>query len=262
MKSINISLLLILAAGLLFTGCQSSQKKDSTDTMDKSTSQHNTLTDAEKQDGWVLLFDGESTDGWRGYKKDNFPKAWVIDDGALHIQGSGRGELGAEDGGDIIYDDKKFSDFHMKLEWKVAKGANSGIFYRGEELEEFDYIWKTAPEMQVLDNKNHPDAKLGRNGNRKSSSLYDLIPAQPQNANPYGEWNKVEVIAKGKHIIHKQNGVEVVEYNVGSARMDSLIQISKWAEYENWGDFATTGYIGLQDHGNDVWFRNIKIKEL
>lgn len=221
----------------------------------------NTLTAKEKEDGWMLLFDGESTEGWRGYKKESFPVAWNIDNDALHIQGSGRGEAGAKDGGDIVYD-KEFADFHLKIEWMVDSAANSGILYRGKE--KFDYIWKTAPEMQVLDNKHHPDAKLGKNGNRQAGSLYDLIPADPQNFKGHGTWNQAEVIAKGNDIVHIQNGDTVVQYTIGSDEMAKLIANSKWADIgnDNWGKIAPKGFIALQDHGDDVWFRNIKIKQL
>jgi hypothetical protein len=221
----------------------------------------NTLTAQEKADGWKLLFDGKSTEGWRGYKKESFPVAWNVDKNALHIQGSGRGEAGAQDGGDIVYN-QEFADFHLKVEWMVDSAANSGILYRGKE--EFDYIWKTAPEMQVLDNKHHPDAKLGKNGNRKAGSLYDLIAADPQNFKGHGTWNQAEVIAKGNDIVHIQNGDTVVQYTIGSEQMANLIANSKWADIGNddWGKIAAKGYFALQDHGDDVWFRNIKIKEM
>jgi hypothetical protein len=143
----------------------------------EETAAPNTLTEKEKADGWKLLFDGESAEGWRGYGKETFPAAWEVTDGTLHIQGSGRGEAGAEEGGDILYDEK-FGNFHLKLEWKISEGGNSGIFYLGQESPEYDFIWKTAPEMQVLDNERHPDAMLGKDGNRQSGSLYDLIPAE------------------------------------------------------------------------------------
>ncbi|MGM0581064.1 MAG: 3-keto-disaccharide hydrolase [Bacteroidota bacterium] len=222
----------------------------------------NSLTKKEKEEGWKLLFDGKTTEGWRGYKKESFPAAWNIDKNALHIQGSGRGEAGAQDGGDIVYE-KEFADFHLKLEWLVDSAANSGILYRGKE--KYDYIWKTAPEMQVLDNKHHPDAKLGKDGNRKAGSLYDLIPAEPQNFKGHGTWNKAEIIAKGNDIVHIQNGDTIVQYTIGSDEMAELIADSKWAELEendDWGNIAPKGYIALQDHGDDVWFRNIKIKEM
>ena len=267
MKKANNWFMLALAAGVMFS-CQSAQNSGEEESSDASDSApevvaDNTLTEAEVADGWMLLFDGQSTDGWRGYRKDFVPQAWRIDDGAIQIQGSGRGELGAEQGGDIIYAAKAFGDFHLKIEWRVDSAANSGIFYRGQESEDFNYIWKTSPEMQVLDNVNHPDASKGTNGNRQSSSLYDLIAASPQNSKPFGNWNQVEVLARGNEIRHIQNGDTVVSYTIGSERMDSLIAISKWPnENPNWREIASEGYIGLQDHGDNVWFKNIKLKEL
>jgi hypothetical protein len=221
----------------------------------------NTLTEAEKADGWVLLFDGKTSNGWRGFKKDHFPAGWEIVDGTLHMIGSGRGEAGASDGGDIIYD-KEFQNFTLSLEWKISEGGNSGIFYLGQEGD-YDFIWKTAPEMQVLDNDKHPDAKLGKDGNRQAGSLYDLIPAKPQNAKPVGEWNQVEITVYKGTVVHKQNGVNVVEYHLWTPEWNELVAGSKFPELnKDWANVASKGYIGLQDHGDDVWFRNIKIKEL
>lgn len=220
----------------------------------------NGLTEAEKEEGWVSLFDGTTSTGWRGYKKDHFPAAWQVVDGTIHMIGSGRGEAGDQDGGDILYD-KQFQNFTLSLEWKISEGGNSGIFYLGQE--ELDYIWKTAPEMQVLDNENHPDAKLGKDGNRQSGSLYDLIPAKPQNAKPVGEWNKVEITVYKGTVVHNQNGVNVVEYHLWTPEWNEMVAGSKFPSLnKDWANVAAKGYIGLQDHGDDVWFRNIKIKEL
>jgi len=220
----------------------------------------NALTQAEKDDGWVLLFDGKTSEGWRGYKKDYFPSAWQIVDGTIYMIGSGRGEAGDKEGGDIIFD-KVFQNFTVSLEWKISEGGNSGIFYLGEE--ELDFIWKTAPEMQILDNEKHLDANLGKDGNRQAGSLYDLIPAKPQNAKPVGEWNQVEITVFKGLVIHKQNGKKVVEYHLWTPKWNELVAGSKFpALNPDWADVASKGYFGLQDHGDDVWFRNIKIKEL
>lgn len=216
----------------------------------------------EAADGFFSLFDGETSDGWRGYGKDHFPVAWQITDGTLHIQGSGRGEAGARDGGDIIYD-KEFQNFHLKLEWKVSEGGNSGIFYLGQETPEYDYIWKTAPEMQILDNERHPDATAGVDGNRQAGSLYDLYPAVPQNAKPAGEWNEVEIKVFKGSVWHIQNGETVLEYHLWTPKWEEDVANSKFPGLNpNWADVASKGFIGLQDHGDDVWFRNIRIKEL
>src|SRR5699024_9176786 len=170
-----------------------------------SNAQQNQLTKEEKQEGWKLLFDGNSIDHWRGYQKERVPTAWKVKDGNLTL-------IHGKDGGDLI-SRKKYEDCVLKLDWKVEKGGNSVVFYKAMEQPTQAIYW-SAPEIQVLDNKNHPDANKGENGNRKSGSLYDLIPAKPQNANPYGEWNSLKLVVKGPHIQHWQNGEMVVEYKM------------------------------------------------
>ncbi len=210
-----------------------------------------------KDQGYESLFDGKSTEGWRGYQMDHVPGKWVVEEGTLHFNPRGKG-----DGGTLIYD-KIFANFHLKLEWKISRKGNSGIFYLGSENEAYHEIYESCPEMQVLDNERHPDAKKGRDGNRKAGSLYDLIPADPQYCKAVGEWNLVEVIHKDGHVIHKMNGETVVEYQVGTPEWKELVAISKFPPYNpNWADLNKEGYIGLQDHGDKVWFRNIQIKEL
>lgn len=211
------------------------------------------------KENWTVLFDGTSTAGWRGYNKPTFPDSgWVIDNGALKCIGSGQGEAGGK-GGDIIFD-KKFKDFRLKLEWKISEGGNSGIFYLAQELQG-QPIYMSAPEMQVLDNERHLDANLGKDGNRKAGSLYDLIPAKPQNTKPAGEWNEVEIMVYQGTVVHKQNGETVLEYHIGTPEWNKLIEGSKFKEMPEFGKYRE-GFIGLQDHGNDVWYRNIKILEL
>jgi hypothetical protein len=208
-------------------------------------------------DGFVSLFDGKSTDGWRGYQKDHVPAKWLVEDGTLHFDPDAEG-----DGGDIMID-RKYANFHLKLEWKIEEAGNSGILYLGSEDTIFHAIYYTAPEMQVLDNARHPDAKLGTNGNRQAGSLYDLIPADPQNFKGAGEWNQAEIIVKDKHVQHIQNGVVVVEYDYGTQMWDALVARSKFPELNpDWAKLQDEGYIDLEDHGNNVWYRNIKIKEL
>jgi len=263
MKTRNLILMFSVIILSLMTSCNSKTKK-STETKEVeivvSEAPVNTLTQAEIEDGWMLLFDGKTSDGWRGYKKDYFPNGWQIVDGTIQCLGSGRGEAGNKEGGDIIFD-KESQNFTVSLEWKISEGGNSGIFYLGQE--ELDYIWKTAPEMQVLDNVNHPDAKLGIDNNRQAGSLYDLIPAKPQNAKSVGEWNKVEITVYKGTVVHNQNGVNVVEYHLWTPEWNELVAGSKFpALNKDWAEVASKGYFGLQDHGDDVWFRNIKVKEL
>ena len=149
------------------------------------------------------------------------------------------------------------------MEWKIAEGGNSGIFYLGSEDDEFRAIYSTAPEMQVLDNEKHPDAKLGKDGNRKSGSLYDLIPANPQNFKGAEEWNTAEVIMKGRTCNSYAERGKGGGIPVRNPEWDELVAGSKFPGLNpDWANLQEKGYIGLQDHGDHVWFRNIKIKEL
>jgi len=253
------TLLLLFVAAFFVLNCNAAPRKKG---LKKEKSAINTLTSEEKAQGWILLFDGKSSEGWRGNNKTDFPKGWVIEDGTLKCQASGRGEAGAADGGDILFAKKKFSNFDLKIEWKISQGGNSGIFYLGKEVEGWP-IYKTAPEMQVLDNERHPDALLGKNGNRKAGSLYDLLPAKPQNTKPAGEWNSVEIISYEGTIVHKQNGETVLEYHLWTPEWNELVKNSKFpALNPDWANVPKEGVIALQDHGNDVWYRSIKIRPL
>jgi len=224
-----------------------------------SQEENNTLTAQEEKDGWVLMFDGKTTNGWRGYNLQAFPeKGWVVEDGTLHVIGSGRGEAGG--GGDILFD-KKFSNFELSLEWKVSEGGNSGIFYLAQEIPG-EPVWKSAPEMQILDNEKHPDAKLGVNGNRAAGSLYDLIPGDMEVVKPAGEWNQVKILVYKGTVIHYVNGKQVLEYHLWTDDWNKMVLNSKFKDYPWFLNTAAEGYISLQDHGDDVWFRNIKIREM
>lgn len=241
-------LLLFLAAGL-FLSCTTEEETTVADT------EHaiNTLSQTEIDEGWILLFDGETTDGWRGYNRDSFPEnGWVIEDHTLKVEAR-------TGGGDIIYD-QKFHNFHLKLDWKVSEAGNSGIFYLAQEIENTP-IWHSAPEMQILDNHGHPDANQGVDGNRQAGSLYDLIPADPQNFRGAGEWNSIEIIINNGNVTHIQNGVSVLEFELGTEEWDEMVANSKFEPLDIFG-IDQPGYIGLQDHGDDVWFRNIKILDL
>lgn len=253
-------------AALLLTSCGTTTKthKSATNDMEQTNGYKvNALTAEEKEKGWMLLFDGESLSGWRGYGKEGIPSAWSVDGDAIRIKGSGEGEAGAEDGGDIIYD-QKFKNFELQFEWKVSKGGNSGVFYLAREIDGLP-IYRSAPEYQILDNENHLDARLGVNNNRQSASLYDLIPAVPQNAKPFNEWNTGGIVVYKGTVIHMQNGANVLEYHLWTPEWEEMIENSKfkgWSEMINAGGEERQGYIGLQDHGDDVWFRNIKLKVL
>ena len=230
------------------------------------------------EEGYYTIFNGKDFTGWRGYGKDTVPSRWTIEDGAIKFNGSGTGEGQTLQGGDIIFG-KQLGNFELELEWKVDKGSNSGIFYLAQEVEttkedgskQLEPIYISAPEYQVLDNANHPDAKLGVDGNRQSASLYDMIPAKPQNQKPYGEWNKAKILVYKGTVVHSQNGENVVEYHLWTPQWTELLQNSKFSQ-EKWplafellnncGGENHEGYIGFQDHGDDVWFRNIRVKPL
>lgn len=230
------------------------------------------------KEGYYVIFDGKSFNGWRGYGKDNVPSRWTIDNGAIKFNGSGGGEAQTSEGGDLIFA-HKFKNFELELEWKVSKGGNSGLFYLAQEVattddkgqQRLEPIYISSPEYQLLDNENHPDAKLGVDGNRMAASLYDMIPAVPQNAKPFGEWNKAKILVYKGTVVHAQNGANVLEYHLWTPQWTDMLQKSKFSE-EKWplafellnncGGPNHEGYIGMQDHGDDVWFRNIRIKVL
>ncbi|GHT68125.1 glycosyl hydrolase [Bacteroidia bacterium] len=221
------------------------------------------------KDGWITIFCGNSFYGWRGYLKDEVPSRWIIEDGAIKFNGTGMGEGQQGDGGDLIFA-HKFQNFELSIDWKVSAGANSGIFYLAQEIKD-QPIYISSPESQVLDNERHPDAKLGVDGNRQSSSLYDMIPAKPQNAKPAGEWNTTTILVYKGTVVHGQNGKNVLEYHLWTSKWTDLLQASKFSQKDwplafellnNCGGAEHKGYIGLQDHGDDVWYRNIRIKIL
>ena len=230
------------------------------------------------KDGYYVIFDGETLNGWRGYGKDNAPSRWTVEDGCIRFTGSGTGEGQTLEGGDLIFA-HKFQNFQLELEWKISKGGNSGILYLAQEVKEYNAdsttkwspIYISSPEYQVLDNANHPDAMLGIDGNRQSASLYDMIPAKPQNQKPYGEWNTAKIMVYKGTVVHGQNGANVVEYHLWTPQWTDMLQASKFSQ-EKWplafellnncGGENHEGYIGLQDHGDDVWYRNIRVKVL
>jgi hypothetical protein len=250
------NLIFIMIIALAVFACKSSKAPASGG--QKKAAAPNTLTAAEVTEGWTLLFDGKTADMWRGYNKTDFPKGWIIEDNSIRCLGSGKGEAGQ--GGDIITKEK-YKNFELSLDWKISEGGNSGIFYLAQEIPG-EPIWKSAPEMQVLDNIKHPDAKLGVDGNRQAGSLYDLIPAKPQNAKPVGEWNTVRIMVYKGTVVHYMNGEKVLEYHLWTDDWNKMCANSKFKDYKWFVDTATEGYIGLQDHGDDVWYRNIKIKKL
>jgi hypothetical protein len=216
----------------------------------------NKLSKAEEDAGWRLLFDGKSFDGWRGFHSDKVPAGWAIEDGCIK-KIPARGEMG-QAGGDLITVDQ-FDNFEFSVEWKLARGSNSGIKYLVSESLPPAGKSGVSFEYQVLDDDNHPDAKAGIGGNRTAGSLYDLIPAsKAKKINPIGEFNQTRIVVKGNHIEHWLNGVKVVEFERGGEELKQHIAESKFKNTKGFGETAK-GHILLQDHGDAVWYRNIKI---
>jgi len=216
----------------------------------------NSLTPADKTAGWTLLFDGKTTSGWREFHKDTFPSAeWIVEDGTLkHV-------AGPRNSTDIITAGQ-YENFELEMDWKISPAGNSGIKYLISE----DLI-KTGSaglgfEMQVLDDERHPDAKAGRDGNRTSGSLYDLMPASKiKTLKPVGEWNHVRLVVKNGHIEHWLNGSKVLEFDMGSADLKARIEASKFRVNPGFGE-VRRGHILLQGHTDDAWFRSIRIREI
>jgi len=206
----------------------------------------NTLTPAERAAGWQLLFDGKTTTGWRGWEKSGMPAGWQVVDGAL---------TRVSEGGDIITT-ATFKDFELSIEWKIAPGGNSGVFYRASEQD--SAIYWTAPEMQILDDAGHPD---GESRLTAAGADYALYEAPAGIVKPAGEWNQSRIIAQGRHVEHWLNGVRLLQYELMSPDWEMRVAGSKFAPHPYYGR-NTEGFIGLQDHGDWVAYRNIKIRVL
>ncbi len=226
----------------------------------------NELTEWEKRNGFRLLWDGSSSEGWRGAKRDDFPpQGWAMENGELTVQATDGGESTGP--GDIVTE-MNFSDFELELEFRITEGANSGIKYFVDPALNKGEGSAIGCEFQILDDQRHPDANMGVGGNRKVGSLYDLITAEnisvPGRAKQFkgvGAWNKARIVSKNGHVEHWLNNEKVVEYDRFSQMFRSLVAYSKYAQWENFGQWPE-GSILLQDHGNTVSFRSIKIREL
>ncbi len=219
---------------------------------------HNTLSEAEKAAGWQLLFDGATTNGWHNYQKETIGKSWIVEDGTLmlNVVKKPDGHWQAEDGGDILTTNE-YQNFELSLEWKVQPCGNSGIIYHVVESDEFNYAWKSGPEMQILDNTCHPDAKYPTH---RAGDLYDMIECKYVTVKPAGNWNQVRLVSKDNHVEHWLNGRKVVAFDILTPEWDEMIKNSKFKEFPGFGQ-SNKGRICLQDHGDRVWFRNIKIRE-
>jgi len=201
----------------------------------------------EQASGWTSLFDGKTPSLWRGYKSDSVPSGWYVQDGAL-MKDKGTGD---------IITRETFGDFELALDWKIAKGGNAGIFYRGTE--EYDHVYWSAPEYQLLDDANAPD---GRSRLTSAGADYGLYPSPAGILKPAGEWNSTRIVAKGAHVEHWLNGTKLLEYELWSPDWEAKVKASKFKDWPNYGR-AKRGVIAIQgDHNGQLALRNIKIREL
>ena len=218
----------------------------------------NQLTREEKEGGWQLLFDGNSTKGWQKKVGDTTGKASKINEGCLQLDTTVKENWQIKDGGDIITD-QEFENFELQLEWKISKDGNSGIiFYIHEDKVKYNWPWETGPEMQILDNKGHPDAKIIKH---RAGDLYDLISCSTETVKPYGEWNLAKIKCINGKLDLYLNGNNVVSTTLWDENWKKMVAGSKFRNMAGFGTYKK-GHIGLQDHGNEVCFRNIKIRKL
>ena len=219
----------------------------------------NKLSKKETKEGWTLLFNGKNFDGWRQCNGTAMPKNWKIDQDAMNVfTGEGK-QPGQGANGDILYSTKKFKNFELSVDWNAGKAGNSGIFFNVREVPG-QPIYYAAPEVQVLDNVDASDNKIA---SHLAGSLYDMIAADPKTVKPAGSWNTIVIKVKDGVVTHTQNGVKVLSYTMWTPEWDAMVAKSKFKTFPGFTEgIAKEGYIGLQDHGYPIWFRNIKIREL
>jgi cytochrome c len=218
--------------------------------------ENNSLTEEQRTAGWKLLFDGETTHGWRGYQMDKMPAGWQVIDGALVRVAGGEGGKGAG-GGDDIVTDEQYENFELQLEWKIVdRAGNSGVVLRAQEGAVTS--WHTGPEMQVLDNAAYPN----RDPRQLAGACYDLYAPVRDVSRPRGEWNSARVVANGRHMEHWLNGVKLLEYELGSEDWKRRVAESKFKDMKHFQEPPTTGHICLQDHTSRTEYRNIMIRPI
>ncbi len=245
MKKISGFLLFIT----FLSACHSTKKVSST--MENNAAAGNTLTDKEKREGWQLLFDGQTTSGWHSYGKQTAGTAWTVQNGALCFDPK------SNERGDLLTD-QEYGDFHLKLDWRIAPKGNSGIiFYVKDDPAKYKATYHTGLEMQVLDNAGHADANIHKH---RAGDLYDLI-ASKEVVKPAGEWNHVEVVSKNGKLDFYMNGEHTLSTTLWDDNWRNMVANSKFKEWSDFGTFKT-GKIALQDHGDEVCFRNILIRRL
>lgn len=248
----------------LMAACNDAENKTETETPKTDTVNNtpatpavNALTDAEKSEGWALLFDGTSKNGWHVYNKKSDGAAWKIEGDALYLDSNYKVDGKRAGGGDLVTDEE-YENFELSLEWKIGKGGNSGIIFLVNEDAKYDATYYTGPEMQVLDNTGHKDADINKH---RAGDLYDLVAGAPETVKPVGEWNHVRIVINKGALEFYLNGSKIVTTTLWDDAWKKMVAGSK---FKAWKDFATfkKGRIALQDHGDPVWYRNIKIKKL
>lgn len=242
----------ILLTSILFSGCQSANKSDTTSGA-AGTSQPEAASPSE----WISLFDGTTLQGWKRFNADEIGKMWKVEDGAIACYSEGGGEA-SEDGGALITVEH-FDNFEFSLEWKISPGGNSGIMYHIVEGDKYRYAYETGPEYQLLDDS-------GWDGDLKADQItganYDMYDAPASKTlHPPGEWNTSRIVYDHGHVEHWLNGEKILEFEEGSEDWQERLAAGKWKEYPDWCK-AKSGSIGLQDHGSPIWFRNIKVRRL
>ena len=246
MKNLSavIAALIVLSNLSCSTGSEKSADNEETSTTEI----------AKTQDEWIYLFDGKSTDGWRGFNSEVLPDGWILEEGTLKSLGHG-GDIG----GDIVYAAREFENFELYMEWKVSTAGNSGIFYHVQEGEKYTAPYQNAPEYQLLDDLGYPDPLEDWQKLASDYAMYSAPADKP--IKPAGEWNTSRIIFTGEKVSYFLNGIKVVEFVPWSEDWHERRNKGKWADVEDYGQ-AKSGLIGLQDHGSFIWFKNIKIKVL
>lgn len=241
-------LILITALAVSIVSCN--ETKNTTDKVEMEISNNDT--------GWISLFDGKSLKGWHNYGKTTIGEAWKIADGAFYLDTTKKEGWQTAAGGDIVTDEE-YENFHLMVDWKIAAGGNSGIIFNiHEDTTQYEYVWQTGPEMQVLDNELHFDSKIIKH---RAGDLYDLITSSPETVKAAGEWNHAEIISNNGQLDFFLNGSKVIGTTMWDDKWEKMIAESKFKEYADFGTYKK-GHIALQDHGNTVWFKNVKIKRL
>src|ERR1035437_251770 len=242
----KISILFLFAAITILPACKSSLNKSKNKT-------------SENNDGWKLLFDGKTTAGWHTYGKDSIGSAWKAEDSTLYLDAREKKDWQTKDGGDIVTNDE-FENFDLKLDWKISEDGNSGImFYVREDTSKYQYPWNTGPEMQIADNEKNEDGKVYKS---RAGDLYELFATSSQQfVKPAGQWNHVEIISDKGKLDFYMNDQHVLDTNIWDDAWKKNIANTKFKDMPGFGTFKK-GKIALQDHGADVWFKNIKIKDL